>query len=201
MFVDINKISQSIPKIDLHKKYSEFDFIILSVARLEFEKNFSLALEIFARIVKKFPKTGFVIVGDGREKVKLEKLAKRLGVSKNVKFEGHQDDTISYYKTADLYLNTSFFEGYSRSLIEAAASGCPILSTEVGPIGEVLLSKRDVLTCEVKDKSCFFEKIEKLITNEEERKILGENAKNAVQSRAINKEVYLSLYRKAIIGD
>jgi len=200
MFTDIEKIYQTEPQFDLHRKYPEFNFIILSVARLEYEKNFSFGLKVFSRILKKFPKVGYVIVGEGREKIKLEKLAKRLDIESNIKFEGHQEDTISYYKTADLYLNTSFFEGYSRSLIESAAARCSILSTRVGPIDEVLITEKDVLTCSSSDEDCFVEKIERLISDDNFRQSLSKNAFEAVKNKAISKEEYLDRYRKAIIG-
>ena len=44
---------------------------------------------------------------------------------------------ISYYKTADLFLNTSLFEGYGMTLVEARAAGCKVVSTDVGVAREV----------------------------------------------------------------
>ena len=53
-------------------------------------------------------------------------------------FEGWQENLISYYKTANLFLLSSNYEGYGMTLLEAAAAGCPIISTDVGIAGELL---------------------------------------------------------------
>jgi glycosyltransferase involved in cell wall biosynthesis len=68
-----------------------------------------------------------VIVGDGSEKNKLK-------LDDNVVLDGWQNkETIySYYKTADMLLVTSDYEGYGLTIIEALAAGLPVLSTDVG---------------------------------------------------------------------
>lgn len=201
MFIDVKNIIEAKTSFDLRQKFSQFDFIVLSVARLESEKNFELALEIISEIIKKIPKVGYVIVGEGSLREKLEEKAKELNITENVLFEGWQKDVISYYKGADLFLNNSFFEGYSRSIIESASSGTPILSSPVGPVGEVLMPGRDVLVCNVSDKDCFKTKIEKILLDEKLRFDLSEKAKESVLKSYKTKEEYLGLYKKAITGD
>ena len=55
------------------------------------------------------------------------------------------DDPFSYYKTADLFLLTSNYEGYGMAVVEAMAAGCPVIMTDVGLAGEVLIDKKDGL--------------------------------------------------------
>lgn len=129
--VDTEKIKNAPIKIDLHKKYPQFDFIILMASRLTREKNIGLAIRVMADIVKQFPKTGLIIVGSGPEE-------KNLKIGGNVILESWQDDLASYYKTADLFLLTSNYEGYGRSIIEAVSAGCNIISTDVGITDEIL---------------------------------------------------------------
>lgn len=131
IFVDIEKIKNAPIKADLREKYPQFDFIILMASRLTKEKNIELAIDAMAEVAKKYPKTGLIIVGDGPEKTNLK-------ISENVKTENWVDDLPSYYKTADLFLLTSNYEGYGRTLIEAAAAGCKIISSDVGVVGEIL---------------------------------------------------------------
>jgi glycosyltransferase involved in cell wall biosynthesis len=112
---------------DLHKKYPQFDKIVLMACRLEPEKNVELAI---------------IIVGDGSLKSRLERQAKGLKASAGeaIIFESWADKAMlySYYKTADLFLNTSLFEGYGMALIEANAAKCKIVSTDVGVVGDTL---------------------------------------------------------------
>ncbi|MBI2639335.1 MAG: glycosyltransferase [Candidatus Sungbacteria bacterium] len=148
IFVDCARIADAGPSFNLHNKYPQFDFIILMVSRLTREKNIGMALEAFSEFVKSFPKSGLVIVGDGPERNGLGFSAKggsasggrvsSLGFADKVCFEGWQDDLVSYYKGADIYLLTSNFEGYGRTVLEAAAAGCPVVMTDVGVAGDII---------------------------------------------------------------
>lgn len=138
IFVDRQHFALSKPVFDLRQKYPQFDFLVLVVARLVREKNIALALAAFKRFLIEFPKSGLVIVGDGPEHKKLKVQSEKLKIAASVRFEGWQEDLVSYYKTADLYLLTSNFEGYGRTVIEAAAAGTPIIMTDVGVAGEII---------------------------------------------------------------
>jgi glycosyltransferase involved in cell wall biosynthesis len=134
--VDIEKIRQSvvIDGADLHKRYPQFEKIILMASRFEPEKDISSAIKAFDIVKKKLPRIGMIIVGSGSEYSHLNNLCSRLGLDKAVIFEPwvDRDRLISYWKTADVFLNTSLFEGYGMTLVEARAAGCPIISTDVG---------------------------------------------------------------------
>ncbi len=137
IFVDVFKIKEAKIKSNLKKKYPEFDFIILMASRLTKEKNISLAILAMKDLVKKYKNLGLVIVGDGPEREKLEKLIDRLELFSNVKLEGWSLDLPSYYKTADLFLLTSFYEGYGRTIVEALSANTYVLSTNVGVASEL----------------------------------------------------------------
>ena len=137
IFIDIEKIQQTPISTDLHKKYPQFTHITLMVSRLEKEKDAGRAIDAFSKITGNHPKAGLVIVGDGGERKSLESAVKRLDLSKNVVFEGWHEDVVSYYKSADLFLNSSLYEGYGRTIVEALASGTPVLSTDVGVATEI----------------------------------------------------------------
>ena len=144
--------AQIIVGADLHKKYPQFDKIVLMAGRLESEKNVRLAIEAWPLVIEKHPKAGLIIIGNGSLKNRLERQAKNICGSnggppaggepqapKSIVFEGWTDKPTlySYYKTADLFLNTSLFEGYGMALVEAQAAGCRIVSTDVGVAGEI----------------------------------------------------------------
>lgn len=134
IFINIEKIKNTPVTVDLHKKYPQFEKIILMASRLEKEKNIQLAISAMKDVVKKYPKTSLVIVGDGSKRKALELQSAICNLQANIIFDGWQDkDTlISYYKTADLFLVTSDYEGYGLTIIEALASGLPVLATDVG---------------------------------------------------------------------
>ncbi len=139
--VDIELIQNTpiIKNSDLREKYPRFDKIILMVSRLEKEKNIKMAIQAFGEVLKIMPKAGLIIVGDGSEKSNLKSQISKLELTESVVFKpwANRETLVSYYKTADLFLNTSFFEGYGMTLVEAKAAGCRIVSTDVGMAREI----------------------------------------------------------------
>lgn len=137
VWIDLEKIKNAPIKTNLHQKYSQFKKIILMASRLTREKNVELAIWTMKKVIKNFPEAGLIIVGSGSEEKRLKNLVVRFRLEKNVIFESWTDDLPSYYKTADLFLLTSFYEGYGRTIVEALACGCPVVSTDVGVAREV----------------------------------------------------------------
>lgn len=125
--IDLEKIKTATITVDLHKKYPQFKKIILMASRLEPEKNVKLAVAAMKLLKENY---GLVIVGSGSQKIPS---------LPNVILESWQDKKtlFSYYKTADLFLLTSWYEGYGLVLAEAHAAGCPLVSTDVGVAREV----------------------------------------------------------------
>lgn len=184
IFVDVKKIQEADIRADLpagkaglRKKYPQFNFIILMASRLTKEKNIGLAIEAMAEIIKKHPKTGLVIAGDGPEKENYPLLVTRYGLQNNVIIEPWTNDVISYYKTADLFLLTSNYEGYGMAVVEAMAAGCPVIMTDVGLANEVLVDKKDGLVIPVNNKEKLCEAILNLIENRGLRTALIKNSK------------------------
>ena len=186
-------------EFDVHKKFPQFEFIAVMASRLERVKNIALALQAFRGIVKQNPKAGLLIVGDGSERSHLEYVAMKLNLTKNVIFLGWQDSIISYMKTADVFLNTSNHEGYCLSLVEAALAKCPIVTTDVGVVGEVL-NESNTLVCPVGDKRCIESRLSIALLNKNKLSKLGEQAFVDVAKSLPRKERYLTSYKENIIS-
>lgn len=198
IFVDVRAIAEMGPKKDLHALYPRFDFIILIASRLAPEKNIPLALSAFKDIARTHSKAGLVIAGEGTEKHALGAFVSKYNLHDNVVFTEWDDNLISYYKTADLFLLTSNYEGYGMTLIEAAAAGCPIVTTDVGAVGEII-TKDNALVCPVGDKECLIKQIRLAIENKGMREKLAQNALEAVlRGTPRTKEQYLEQYKKCL---
>jgi len=195
IFVDVEKIKSAPINIDLHKKYPEFDFIILMTSRLEKEKNIKLAIRAMEEIVKKFPKTVLIIAGSGSEEKNLQLMAYSLQLQDNIKFEGWVEDLASYYKSCDAYLLCSNYEGYGMTLIMAQSVGCPIITTDVGVVGETI-NKDNALIVPVGDKKAIVDSIIKLQTDSEFKINLGKKMQESIDS-VRSKEEYLRKYKQS----
>jgi glycosyltransferase involved in cell wall biosynthesis len=197
IFVDVESIKNTPVKVDLHKKYPQFEWVVLMASRLSKEKNIGLALEAFKDLIKKYPKLGLIICGGGPEFNKLKVECKNLGIDKNVAFEGWAGDLISYYKTADLFLLTSNYEGYGRSVVEAMAADLPVIMSDVGLAGEVLKNGENGLIFPVGAKEAMIEDIEGLLNDKKRALFFGIAAGETAQS-LMTQERYLRLYKEII---
>lgn len=132
IFADVERFKHSVSDSELMRRFSRFQTKLLVVARLEPEKNVTLALRVFKEILKVSPlECCLIIVGEGSEQEKLMHLAQELGVADRIFFEG-ECDPAPYYALADLVLVTSKYEGYGLVIVEALAAGKPVLATDVG---------------------------------------------------------------------
>lgn len=114
------------------------DFLILSVGRLERRKGLPLLLKAF-RLVSQEEKARLIIVGSG-EQGPFRQLANSLGIDTRVTFLGSIDDLAlkRVYGACDLFVSSSYLEGFGLVLLEAMASGKPIVALDVGGIKEVV---------------------------------------------------------------
>jgi glycosyltransferase involved in cell wall biosynthesis len=197
IWTDIATLSHKVPTVNLREHYPQFEKIILMVARFEKEKNISLALQSLEEVKKTHPKIGLVLVGDGQLKKDITKEIASRGLIENVVLVGWQHDVSGYYRTADMYLCTSQYEGFGLSLVEAGASHCPIVSTDIGLVGSVLHHGESVEVVKPQYGSVA-EGITKVIENEQYRISLRDKAYKAVQSIYSTKEHYLQAYKKAL---
>jgi len=190
IYVDKEKIKNEAIKFDLHARYP-WHFIILTVSRLAPEKNLGLALEILSLVRQRFPDTGLVIVGSGPEEKSLKLKVQSLKLEGGVEFVGWQRELASFYKTANVFLQTSLFEGYGLSLVEAGLSGLPIVTTPVG-IAEDLEHGKDAYIYPASRPDLFAEAIIDLIESNQKRENLRFNLKKTLESKLLSKEQYLS---------
>ncbi|BDM65193.1 hypothetical protein NFHSH190041_26450 [Shewanella sp. NFH-SH190041] len=125
-----NPVNSSIEKFSENINFNNIEKgnYILCVGRLEEQKAFHYAIEVFSRIYNKYPGLRLKIVGQGSLEQDLKQLAVKIGVSKFVDFEGFKKDIKPYYLGANLTLMTSLYEGFPNVLVESITLGTPVVS-------------------------------------------------------------------------
>ena len=146
---------------------------------------------MLARVRERFKDTGLVIVGSGPEENHLKALVKKFKLEGAVEFVGWQNDLASFYKTANVFVQTSFFEGYGLSLIEAGLYGLPIITTPVG-IAQELEHGKDAFIYPVGNPELFAQGVVDLIENNYKRENLRTNMKHTLDIKLISRADYLA---------
>lgn len=155
------------------------------VGRLVPVKNHSLFLHAFASIAKRTgKKVKAIIVGDGEERLKIDKLAVSLGLSVHQPFALHDDDAQvvftswmkevdEAYAGSDIVALSSWNEGTPVSIIEALASGRPVVTTDVGGISDIVTHRRNGLVVPSNNEAAFTEALGELVENRDLRESMG----------------------------
>lgn len=118
-------------------------FIVAGIGRLSYQKNFSLFIDVAAAVVAQRPAAYFVIAGTGPEEQQLRDHAARLGIDQRVRFLGYVDDMPNFYPAVDALLLTSRYEGLPITILEAMATGTPIVSSMLDGVAEILRDGED----------------------------------------------------------
>ena len=117
--------------------------IVGTVGRLNPVKDQATLIEAFARVHAAMPRAALVVVGDGPARQALQAQAQASGVAHRVRLLGDRDDVAALLRGFDLFALSSRSEGYSIALLEACAAALPIVTTDVGGNGEIVVEGRN----------------------------------------------------------
>jgi glycosyltransferase involved in cell wall biosynthesis len=118
--------------------YCKGGFTFGAIGRLSPEKGFDVLLHAFAMCKRKFPGTRLLILGEGRERRRLELVALELGLEDEVFMPGYRAQAYSYLPFLRGFVLSSHTEGLPMVLLEAMQAGIPVVATRVGGIPSVL---------------------------------------------------------------
>lgn len=162
----LNFLDREIARTELSrivKKDLSHNFIIGSVGRLTYQKNYEFLIKITPKILKNNPNIKIIIIGEGTERKLYAELIKNLKLEGSVLLAGDQLDAYKYLKAFDVFTLPSRYEGMSITLIEAIQAGLPILTTEVGGAKEMLNNEKMFYTLDNEQE--YLTKITNLIGN------------------------------------
>lgn len=146
--------------------------IILGVGRLTEMKGFDDLIKAHKYLLDKKISNKLIILGEGEQRLHLESLIKELNVQDSVILKGFVNNPYKYMKSADVFVLSSVYEGFSIVLAEALAVGTPVVSTDCpsGP-SEILMDGKYGLLSPIKDyKELAMNIIETFNSDSEENK-------------------------------
>lgn len=151
---------------------------IVTVGRLESQKNQSLLLRAFAKLHSDYSNINLEIYGKGGLLDELVSEAKELGILDRVEFMGNVPDVHYRIRNAIMFVLSSDFEGLSNALLEAMMMGIPCISTNCAGSDEVIRNEKNGLLVNVGDEDGLYMAMKKLLENNELRKDISNQAKS-----------------------
>ena len=151
---------------------------IVSVGRVDANKNHALILRAFARIAPEFPDASLVIYGDGEKRRELIRKAQELGLSDRAQFPGAVSDVAEKIRTASAFVLSSGHEGMPNALIEAMCLGIPSISTDC-PCGgprELIEDGVNGYLIPVGDEEALADRLRRIFSDEEGAERMGKQA-------------------------
>ena len=136
------------------KKPSE-GMLFVVVGRLSPEKGYGRLISIFERLKNEGYSCSLWIVGDGPLESTLHKQVKELGMENDVRFWGRQNNPHQYTALADVFICSSFSEGYSTVCTEAIMLGVPVITTNVSGAEEIIEDAECGMMTEMDDESLY----------------------------------------------
>lgn len=181
--VDIQLFQKNHDKKMLKKKYGLTDFTLIYCGRLAPEKHVDLIIQAAAQLKDKIPDISIIISGTGSEGENLKELAKNLGIFEKIKFFGYMRDKEEFakqYKAADLFLMLGTAETQSIVMMQAMATGLPVIGVRAWGLPDYIYKENGILI-EPNDLNALKEKILFLYENKKVREDLGKGGKLFVE--------------------
>jgi len=172
--------------------------IVLNVANLVPVKGHIYLIQAFKKVVETVGNALLVIVGGGPLRSKLEKYAKKLGLSNSVVFAGSRphDEIPLWMNAADLLVLSSISEGCPVVVFEAMGVGLPIVATSVGGVPEVIVSDELGYLCQPRDVECLAQNIVEGFSREWDRERILQYARRYTWS-SIARE-YVEVFNRVV---
>ena len=205
--VDLTAFKPGKAKKDIYNIYNVPEGVptILYIGRVDPEKKVDTVLRAFARFLDKhkldkLSKTLFVVVGDGVALSDLKTEAKKLGISDSVRFLGRvtAPDLYEVYKMGDVFVTASQIETQGIVLIEAAATGLPLIAVDGGAVAEVCRNNMNGILLNPDDKEGMSEAISKILSDDKLRAKMSEASLKIAKEHSLDHTIdkFLEIYSK-----
>jgi glycosyltransferase involved in cell wall biosynthesis len=182
--------------------FSPDDILLMYVGRLGPEKNLPFLLRSFHGLAQAFKKVNLLIIGSGSERENLDEMVKQMGIEARVSFTGFVPYELlpTYMPMGDAFVTASITEVHPLSVIEAMASGLPVLGIQSPGVGDIVEDGATGYLVDGEDLATFTAKMVLLATDHEKRQQMGEQARRSAQQYAIERTTRLTVdcYQKAI---
>ena len=176
--------------------------IVLYVGRVDPEKKVGTVIDAFKMALNKIPNALMLVVGDGVDKNRLEKKVKEEEISENVRFLGRvlPPDLYEIYKVGTCFATASEIETQGIVLIEAAATGLPLIAVDKGAVSEVCITGKNGYLCQPGDEVEISDAMVKILSNKDLKEKFSQGSIKIASEHDFEKTLdkFINIYHKVI---
>jgi glycosyltransferase involved in cell wall biosynthesis len=194
--VDIKPFQNVEQPIPRHKLgFQPEDIILTYMGRIGPEKNLAFLLRAFAGVANTYDNVHLLIIGDGSERENLQDLVRIMGIGNRVNFTGMIPYTNlpAYMAVADAFVTASVSEVHPLSVIEALASGLPVIGIQSPGIGDTIEDGITGYLAQKEDLAEFTAKLSRIIVDDEQREDMSKQARQAARDYSYEKTTQILL--------
>jgi len=188
--IDLSRFSVGVPSDDLLNKFKipKNKPVITFVGRVDAEKHLSVLVRAFAKVIVK-KDAHLLIVGSGTDVENLNNLAHELGIFDKISFTGRVSDEeiVELHKVGTVFCMPSPAELQSIVMLEAMASGQPVVAVDAGPLKELCQDGRNGYLCKPDDDAEIASALLKIISDSTLRKSMSKESLAIAETHNINK--------------
>lgn len=176
-------------KMRLREKYDFLtdEYILIYAGELSYRKHQDLLIEAVGVIVEEIPSLKLLLVGDGPMEQQLKQLSSSLGLDENIQFLGYRHDVEYLMKLSDVAVSTSRQEGLPVNVMEAMATGLPLIVSNCRGNRDLVENEVNGLVIESEDKYTYAEAIIRLFNAPAERHKFGACSTKLVEAYSIER--------------
>jgi glycosyltransferase involved in cell wall biosynthesis len=156
--------------------------IVIAVGRLSPEKAFDQLVEAARLVTAERPATGFVLVGKGPDRQKLERQVRTAGLENSFVLAGFRSDVDELIRDAAILAQSSLTEGLPNVVLEACAAGVPVVATDVGGTREVVTEGVNGHLVPAGDARAMAERLLELLDDPARRRDMGDRGRDRIRS-------------------
>ena len=153
------------------------------------EKNHQGLLRIFSKVSRDFPDLQLILIGKGKLQGETWEQAKELGLNENIHFLDYRQDVLNILTHSTAFVMPSLIEGLPAVILEAMYCQTPVITYQVGGIGEVVRSGDTGWLLEKNDEAGFVAALEEVLKNGEEARKRASKAKQLVNNKFMNEQI------------
>lgn len=188
-----------IERFECKRSFNNIDStIFINIARFHKIKNHELLIKSFKRVLNQIPNSKLLLLGDGDLRDDMIELVKSLNIQQSVIFLGNIPNTEEYLSKADVFVLSSNSEALPITVLEAMASGLPIISTNVGGLSDIINKNGKLVN--KKDCIALSEAMIELAKDLDKRRMMSDKSRDIISKYDIKKisNLYEDIYLKEL---